>query len=513
MPNLDYMSGISPGPGTPVRELSAFFTLQGDNAVQLYADELQDQTWVVDRNGLFYDMARVDEYSTEKTPKLMSAADQKYMTKSLFGVDTDASAPSAPAYSSTRQAAQEQMAFEREQSAANRKFQAEQEALSRQTQERMNRLRDLNDLIKEAMGNQQSAKETKFAYRNDEFALAGTFSAQGPRGVTPVVAARNELQNYINQPIPTVGPNATLPQINQAITQVPGQVPVTGGFGMAGGGMLPMAPQGAPPMMPQAPQMGTTKVATLIGEGPNTIIEPGTEVAITDKAQGTTEIIPLMGGAATGATLPQLPTAPSTYGAIEDLYRPFGFKNIPLYHNYGQNQGYAGGYVMRGASPDQFSAMGYRPTLIQQAGTHGVYYRDPTSGTLRPFSTKAFEGSGFDYRNVQNVSPEQFKAMGPIGELVRDRLPDIGPDTGNYGPSTTPMFTPYNQLLPNPSYVSQELLDAYNSDPIAWQNYVSAYGSAVGPSGEPMGMTEEQLLARARAPLPTGVPRQVLGYR
>jgi len=430
--------------------------------------------------------------------------------------------PGPVSYASTRQAAQEQMAFEREQAAANQKFQAEQEALSRTTQERMNRLRDLNDLIREAMGNQQSAKEMKFAYKNDPFALAGAFSAQGQRGVTPVVAARNELQNYINQPIPTVGPNASLPQINQAITQVPGQVPVAGGYGMAGGGTLPMMgqmpPQGMmPPQMPTQmggqPQMGTTKVATLIGEGPNTIIEPGTEVAVTDKAQGTTEIIPLMGGAATGATLPALPTAQSTLGSIEDLYRPFGFKNIPLYHNYGPSKGYSGGYVMRGSSPEQFSAMGYKPTLIQQAGTHGVYYRDPTSGTLRPFSTKAFEASGFDYGNVQNVSPEQFKSFGPIGELVRDRLPDIGPDTGNYGPSATPMFTPYNQLLPNPSYVSQELLDAYNSDPIAWQNYVSAYGSAVGPRGEPMGMTEEQLLARARAPLPTGVPRQVLGYR
>ena len=382
-------------------------------------------------------------------------------------------------------------------------------ALDRQAEERMNRLRDLNDLIREAMGNQQSAKEMKFAYKNDPFALAGAFSSQGPRGTSPVVAARNELQNYINQPIPTVAPNATLPQINQAITQVPGQVPIAGGFGMAAGGMLPMMP---PQMAPQGgqPQMGTTKVATLIGEGPDTVIEPGTEVAVTDKAMGTTEIIPLMGGAATGATLPQLPTAQSSYGALEDLYRPFGFQNIPTYRRPA-----SGSYYFRGVNPSQLSEMGYRPNLVRVEGSSQVYFRDP-SGSLRPFrmtkGANTFSGSGFGIGDVQTISAADFAGQG-IGSRITSNLPDIGADTGAFGPMTTPMFTTFGQLLPNPSYISQELIDAYNNDPLQWANYVSAYGNAVGPTGSPMGMTEEQLIGLARAPLPAGVPRQVLGFR
>src|SRR3990167_2811594 len=66
---------------------------------------------------------------------------------------------SAPSYASTRQAQMEAQAFEREQTAASQKFQAEQERLDRSTQERMDSLRRLNDLIQQAMANQQSARE------------------------------------------------------------------------------------------------------------------------------------------------------------------------------------------------------------------------------------------------------------------------------------------------------------------------------------------------------------------
>ena len=155
--------------------------------------------------------------------------------------------------------------------------------------------------------------------------------------------------------------------------------------------------------------------------------------------------------------------------------------------------------------------MGYAPNLIRNPATGAIYYNE--GGVLRPFSTAGFEKAGFDYRNVLNPSQKQFDAYKIATGSNVNRLPDIGPETGNYGSLTTPMFTSFGQLLPNPSYVSAELLDAYNFDPIAWSNYMSAYGSAVGPTGEPMGMSEEQLLARARAPLPTGVPTQVLGYR
>ena len=407
---------------------------------------------------------------------------------------------SAPAYSSTRQAAQETMAFEREQTAASQKFQAEQERLDREFRERETRLSNLNNLIQQAMADQRSAKEMKFNLRNDSFALAGAFSAFGPRGVTPTQALGNELTNFANAPLPQVSQNATLPQINQATQQVQqlGAPPVGGGFGMAQGGS----------MGPQGPDFSPPGYSVIVGEGALN----GDEEVVTRLNDGTVLVTPLKGGAATGATLP---TAPSSYAAIEDLYRPFGFTNFPKYHVDPSRGGIAGGFSTRGTTPEQFSALGYQPTTVRNPTTGGVYFLDRASGSLRPFSTAGFNRLGFDYGNVMNATPGQWASLtqGLTPGSVVSTLPEIGPDTGSFGPSSVPLFTTFGQMLPNPFYIGAELQDAALNDPVAWQNYVSVYANAKGPAGQPMGIPPEQLLAMAKSPFPTGVPTGVLGLR
>src|SRR3990167_2053858 len=88
MPNLDYLSGISPNAPSSERPLSNYYTIEGGDAVQLYEEEVDSQPWVVDKNGLFYDMvADPNVYGSTPAPKLMGPADQGYMSKLLFGVD------------------------------------------------------------------------------------------------------------------------------------------------------------------------------------------------------------------------------------------------------------------------------------------------------------------------------------------------------------------------------------------------------------------------------------------
>src|SRR3990167_8996906 len=130
------------------------------------------------------------------------------------------SASSVPAYSSTRQAQVEAQSFQAEQARLDREAQvardaaaAEQNRLDRENTARMNRLSDLNDLIQQAMGNQQSAREMKFGLRNDPFALAGAFSGGPIRGVNPVQAFGNELQNFANAPLPQPAADWQMPQI------------------------------------------------------------------------------------------------------------------------------------------------------------------------------------------------------------------------------------------------------------------------------------------------------------
>src|SRR3990170_3752058 len=391
----------------------------------------------------------------------------------------------APAYSSTRQAQMEAQTFQAAEEEKTRAFQlqrdtaaAEEARLDRENTARMNRLRDLNDLIQQAMGNQQRAREMKFGLRGDEFALAGTYSGTAMRGTTPTQAFGNELQQFAGAPLPQLGPNAQMPQIEQGIQQVQamGPPPTGGGFGMAGEGAL-----------------------------------NGDEEVVTRLNDGTVLVTPLKGGAQYGATFPTTPTAESSYAALSPLYSSLGFSNIPKFTDLG-----AEGYAV-GGGLNTLNRLGYRPNLVRDPASGQIFYRTPQN-TLRRFEDmNAFNAGGFNLGDVVNLSPDEIRSIGPweagneAGFITANtRLPDVAPGQGAFGPAGTPFVTPFRQVLPNPYNVAGQIRWA---DPIAAQNYASAYGYAQNPWGQPMGISPDQLMAMAEQPFPRGIPRSVLGYR
>ena len=374
----------------------------------------------------------------------------------------------------------------------------EERALDREAEARMNRLSDLNDLIQQAMGNQQSAREMKFGLRTDPFALAGTFSGGAMRGTTPTQAFGNQLQNFAQAPLPQLGADAQMPQIEQGIQQVQalGAPPMGGGFGMEQGGTMgPMGPDFSPP-----------GYSVIVGEGALN----GDEEVVTRLNDGTVLVTPLKGGAQYGGTFgPTEPTSESSYAALSPLYRSLGLSNIPTFQRTPTGYSTSGGL-------DALSRLGYQPSLVRTP-EGGVLYRNP-SGQYQPVTSDAFAQSQFRWGDVFNLTDPadiaRVHSPGVLGATLTAPPSDIGPGQGAFGPAGTPFTSPFGQLLPNPYNVAGPIRWA---DPILASSYASAYGSAKNPWGQPMGIDPETLMAMAESPFPTGVQRgvqrRVLGFR
>ena len=444
-------------------------------------------------------------YLTAFNEGVTLGANGELLTSRDIPFPTTPDVPSAPAYSSTRQAQVEAQSFQAEQARLDREAQvardtaaAEQDRLDRENTARMNRLSDLNDLIQQAMGNQQSAREMKFGLRTDPFALAGTFSGGAMRGTTPTQAFGNQLQNFAQAPLPQLGADAQMPQIEQGIQQVQamGAPPMGGGFGMEQGGTMgPMGPDFSPP-----------GYSVIVGEGALN----GDEEVVTRLNDGTVLVTPLKGGAQYGGTFgPTEPTSESSYAALSPLYRSLGLSNIPTFQRTPTGYSTSGGL-------DALSRLGYQPSLVRTP-EGGVLYRNP-SGQYQPVTSDAFAQSQFRWGDVFNLTDPadiaRVHSPGVLGAPLTAPPSDIGPGQGAFGPAGTPFTSPFGQLLPNPYNVAGPIRWA---DPILASSYASAYGSAKNPWGQPMGIDPETLMAMAESPFPTGVQRgvqrRVLGFR
>ena len=217
-----------------------------------------------------------------------------------------------------------------EQDRLDREFREEQNRLAEEAALKRNRLGVLSDLIQGFISAQQGARETLATLAPDPFALAAGINMMPLFGTTPQQAFQGTLENFVNQPIPQVGANATLPQIGGAISTATGlqtpPLPVSqfGISGLAGGGTLPV------PLPFEA---------RLVGENPDGTINPTTEVMLTGP-QGVS-IFPLKGGfqaggfvAAQGTTHPLSLSA--IYQALLGRSTFFGsqireaFKDVPV---------------------------------------------------------------------------------------------------------------------------------------------------------------------------------------
>lgn len=391
---------------------------------------------------------------------------------------------SAPSFASS-QAAQTQLeTFTREQNEANRAFQAEQNRIAEEAATRRDRLGALTRLIESFAGAQSQARDTLANLQPDPFRFAAVAGGIAPFGTTPQQGFTEQLQQFASAPVPTADPNASLPSIESAIQGLTGaQVPLPPTvFGAAGGATIP------------APAPGQS-VAVKVGE-------KGEEV-LRITAQGV-EVIPLSGGMQTGGTI-DFPFEPIEFDK-ETLLPALGTSGI--FSGFNQLPKFTPGRPFTGGPSGGLAELGVRPGLVQFSGGNTVFFRDPQTGQLRPFtSLDQFQGAGFDFSNVTQIRaedrgqfefgprlPEGFDPSQSAGTqgtsaFTRFSVPIVEPTTGTILPAPFTVATELNRLrLTNPQTFNL-LLSAYTTAGVPAASVLSAiqaslpFGSAGGPVG------------------------------
>src|SRR2546425_13093545 len=136
---------------------------------------------------------------------------------------------------------QAQREFQAQQDAIQRQWQEQQNELNRQAQLRLQRLGDLTGLVGQFAGFQAKARETLAGLQGDPFRMASAQLGLAPAGVTPMQSFAGQTRDFANQPLPQVGANAPMPDIEAAIQRLQGlsapQAP-QGVFGFAEGGTI-----------------------------------------------------------------------------------------------------------------------------------------------------------------------------------------------------------------------------------------------------------------------------------
>ena len=151
------------------------------------------------------------------------------------------------------------------------------------------------------------------------------------------------------------------------------------------------------------------------------------------------------------------------------------------------------------------------------AATGATLPYDPSTSfsALRPL----FEPFGFsDYGGLPRFgAPATYERTGG-GQNAAQRLGYRSTPTyyepGTIGPQYEPLVVgPDRVLLPSLSAAAGYLNSLRVTDPVRYRLAIQAYQNAVSPTGQPRGISPEQMAELIQQPFPTGVPRQVLGYR
>src|SRR5437867_419433 len=127
----------------------------------------------------------------------------------------------AEAAIAAREEAQRQ--FQAQQDAIQRQWQEQQNELNRQAQLRLQRLGDLTGLVGQFAGFQAKARETLAGLQGDPYAFAAAKMGLAPSGVTPYQSFRGDLSQFAAQPLPQVGAEAPMSDIEAAIQRLQGQ--------------------------------------------------------------------------------------------------------------------------------------------------------------------------------------------------------------------------------------------------------------------------------------------------
>ena len=143
-----------------------------------------------------------------------------------------------------------------------------------------------------------------------------------------------------------------------------------------------------------------------------------------------------------------------------------------------------------GANPFQastLSKLGLAPGLMRFGADPTVYFRDPLTRELRPFSgLEQFQESGFEFGNVVSAR-EQDRGTFQFGDVLGPNFdPSQSAGTQGVSPFTkfaAPIIEPTTgTLLPAPFAVAEQLNRLRLTNPTAFNLLLSAYESADVPA-------------------------------
>ena len=335
----------------------------------------------------------------------------------------------------------------------------------------------------------------------DPFRQAAILSGGVQRGTTPQQVVAGQAQGFMNQPLPQISMDMSVPQLEAALMQTQNQgmtQPQFGGFGFAEGGVIEMENTGGAFTM--KPLEGR-KVSHLVGDGAGII--PGvTEVQTVEMGPfgiKSVETTPLAGVAQAGLDI-------GVQQALSPLFSGLGFSGLPSSRPFqpdwlqGPRDFFMPGFESGAAG---FNALGIRPQLLHADGT--VYFRQ--GDTLRPITLDAFIEGGFRMQDVINVPRETLTQFGSIGPRLTSAPSMMTGPTPAFQAAGSPFVSAVTGTpLPMPFKQANLLGQWQRERPDLFANALSAYGSALDPvTGLPTGgLSPETVTAQIRAATPTG---------
>lgn len=197
-------------------------------------------------------------------------------------------------------------------------FQAQQAALDREEARRQYLLNSATQLARERMAERAEGRRQSIDLAGkDPFRLIASLQAKpAGEGPTPYDALKTQVRSVAEQNIPQIGPNATVADLESAVTKMQAMntnVPAVPFTGMATGGQI----------APGGPSFGGQGYSVMVGDRKMN----GDEEIATMRPDGSVIITPLVGRAADGAALPQnasvipqlnLTTLPESFQTLRD---------------------------------------------------------------------------------------------------------------------------------------------------------------------------------------------------
>jgi hypothetical protein len=305
----------------------------------------------------------------------------------------------------------------------------------------------------------------------DPFKQSAALSGQVVRGTTPQQAAVGQAQAFIDQPVPALDFNMTIPQMQAQLGQSIQAPTLAGGFGLpslAEGGVIEM----------EKGQDGafSQKQSFLVGEaGPEVLIVGG----------GKVEVVPFGGGAQGGLEI-------SGLQALQPFFQGLGLSTIPTRTGFGLT-----GETMTG-NFEALSRLGIQPEFVRDVLTGEIW---KITGNTRQHITRPEVLAGINPASVVGAVTSSIARLAPIVGTPISALPTTQQIPSRPTPAFQALGSPLVEpttgaLLPAPFKIASQLGQFQRDRPDLFSNALSAFRAA--------GLDPFTVRAQMQAATPTG---------